>query len=70
MINNHFARNPFSDFAKFTSVKSLFIKDERSKLEIGRPISILNCFSKKKDDLLHGQLKSYVDKSSSEFFTD
>ena len=46
IINTDITKNAFSDKAKVVSVRPIFKKNERSKIENYRPVSILNCFSK------------------------
>ena len=36
----------FSEKAKLASVRPIFKKNEREKIENYRPVTILNCFSK------------------------
>ena len=46
MINNDFVRDSFSEPAIIPSVRYMFKKSERSKLESYTPVSILDYFSK------------------------
>ena len=46
IINNDITKNVFSEKAKVASVRPIFKKNEREKIENYRPVSILNCFSK------------------------
>ena len=46
IINNDITKNVFSEKAKVASVRPIFMKSEREKIENYRPASILNCFFK------------------------
>ena len=44
--NNDITKTVFSEKAKIASVRPIFNKNEREKIENYRPVSTLNCFSK------------------------
>ena len=46
IINKDIDNNRFSENTKIASVRPIFKKKEREKVENYRPVSILNCFSK------------------------
>ena len=46
IINSDLLKDSFSEDAKTASVRPIFKKKERDKIEYYRPVSILNCFSK------------------------
>ena len=46
IINSDLLKDSFFGDAKTASLRSIFKKKERDKIENYRPVSILNCFSK------------------------
>ena len=60
MINSDL-KDSFSEDAKTASVKPIFKKKERDKMENYRPVSILNYFSKIYDKFLLEAFKPFID---------
>ena len=60
IINNDITNNVFSEKAKVASVRSIFKKNEREKIENYRPVSILNCFSKVYAKFLLEKFKPFI----------
>ena len=69
IINNDLLRNSFSDSAKIASVRPIFKKGERTEIGNYRPVSILNCFSKIYERVLHNQIASFSNKFLSDFIS-
>ena len=65
-INHDVTINVFSKKAKVASVKPIFKKNERKKIENCRPLSILNCFSKVYEKFLFEKFKSFINSFLSE----
>ena len=55
-IINYDLDNSFSEGAKIATVRPIYKKSDRDKIENYRPVSILNCFSKVYERFLHKQL--------------
>ena len=69
VINNDLLRNSFSDSAKIAWVRPIFKKGERTEIGNGRPVSILNCFSKIYERFLHNQISSFSNEFLSDFIS-
>ena len=52
IINNDITKNVFPEKAKVASIRPIFKKNEREKIENYRPASILNCFLKVYEEFL------------------
>ena len=60
IVNNDITKIVFSEKAKVASVRSLFKKNEREKIENYRSVSILSCFSKVYEKLLLENLRPFI----------
>ena len=69
IINNDLLGDSFSDSAKIASVIPIFKKVERTEIGNYRPVSILNCFSKIYERLLHNQIASFSNEFLSDFIS-
>ena len=67
IINNNITKNAFSEKAKVASVRPIFKKNEREKIENYRPVSILNCFSKVYERFLPEKFKPFINSYLSEY---
>ena len=61
IINHDLDNNSFSEGAKIATVRTIYKKSDRVKLENYRPVSILNSFSKVYERFLHKQFKPFVE---------
>ena len=61
IINHDLDNNSFSGGAKIATVRPIYKKSDRDKIENYRPASILNCFSKAYKRFLHEQFKPFVE---------
>ena len=59
IINSDIEKNLSSEGAKIASVRPIFKKNEREKVESYRPVSILNCFSKIYEKYILQQFKPF-----------
>ena len=69
LINMDIDNDDFSDGGKIASVRPLFKKKSRNKIENYRPISILNTFSKIYERYIHNSLTPFVDNFLSVFIS-
>ena len=60
IINNDIFLSKYSKHAKTATVRPIFKKDDRTKIKIHRPVSLLNIFSKIYERSLHENLTNYV----------
>ena len=60
IINNDITKNVSSEKANAASIRPIFKKDGREKIENYRPIRILNCFSKAYEKFLLEKFKPFV----------
>ena len=60
IINSDLLKDSFFEDAKAASVRSIFKKKERDKIENYRPVSILKCFSKIYEKFLLEALKPFI----------
>ena len=60
IINSDIEENSFSEGTKIASVRPIFKKNEREKVENYRPVSILNCFSKSYEKNILEQFKLFL----------
>ena len=67
IINKDISQSKFSEAAKLASVRPLYKKKGREKIENYRPVSILNCFSKVYEKFLLAQFKPFVNNILSDF---
>ena len=67
IVNNDLLKDSFSEDAKTESVRPIFKKKERDKIENYRPVSILNCFSKNYEKVLLEAFKPFIDTFLSEY---
>ena len=67
IINNDIAKNVFSGKAKVASVRPIFKKNERKKIQNYRPVSILNCFPKVYEKFLVEIFKPFIISFQSEY---
>ena len=67
IINSDLLKDSFSEDAKTASVRPIFKKKERDKIENYRPVSILNCFSKIYEKFLLEAFKPFIDTFLSEY---
>ena len=58
--NNDITKTVFSEKAKIASVRPIFNKNEREKIENYRPVSTLNCFSKVYEKFLPEMFKPFL----------
>ena len=61
IINHDLDNNSFSEGAKIATVRPIYKKSDRDKIENYRPVSILNCFSKVYERFLHKQFKPFME---------
>ena len=61
IINHDLDNNSFSEGAKIATVRPIYKKSDRNKIENYRPVSILNCFSKVYERFFHEQFKPFVE---------
>ena len=66
IINSDLLKDSFSEDAKAASVRPVFKKKERDKIENYRPVSI-NCFSKIYEKFLLEPFKPLIDRFLSEY---
>ena len=66
-INNDIAQNVSSEKAKVASVRPIFKKNERERIENYRLVSILNCFSKVYEKFLFEKFKPFINSYLSEY---
>ena len=66
IINNDITKF-FSEKAKVASVRRIFKKNEREKIENYRPVNILNCFSKVYEKFLLEKFKPFINSFLSEY---
>ena len=59
-INNDITKNVFSEKAKVASVRPIFKKNEREKIENYRVVNILNCFSKVYEKFLLEKFNPFI----------
>ena len=69
IINNDISNNNYSDCAKTATVRPIFKKDDRTKINNYRPVGLLNIFSKIYERFLHENLTDYVDSFLSKFIS-
>ena len=69
LINMDIDNDDFSDGGKIASVRPLFKKKSRNKIENYRPVSILNTFSKIYERYIHNSLTQFVDNFLSVFIS-
>ena len=67
IINHDKNNNRFSEGAKIATVRPIYKKSDRDKIENYRPVSIVNCFSKLYERFLHEQFKPCVETFFSSF---
>ena len=67
IVNNDITKNVFSKKAKVASVRPIFKKNEREKIENYRSVSILNCFSKNFEKFLLEKFKPFINSFLSEY---
>jgi len=63
-VTNPYFMGIFPDHMKYTVVKPLFKKGDKSKISNYRPISILNSFSKVLEKAMYNQLQGHLNKYS------
>ena len=61
IINHDLDNNSFSEGAKIATVRTIYKKSDRDKIDNYRPVSILNSFSKVYERFLHKQFKPFVE---------
>ena len=69
IINKDADTNRFSEKAKIGSVRPIFKKKEREKVENYRPVSILNCFSKIHKKYILEKFKCFMNGFPSQFLS-
>ena len=62
IINNDLSNNSFSNEAKVATVRPIYKKKSRDKIENYRPVSILSCFSKVYEKFLLEKFKPFLNK--------
>ena len=67
LIIDDIERDSYSDNGKTASVRPLYKKKDRQKVENYRPVSILNCFSKIYEKYIHEQFKPFLNVFLSQF---
>ena len=60
IINNDLSNNSFSNEAKVATVRPIYKKKSRDKIENYRPVSILSCFSKVYEKFLLEKFKPFI----------
>ena len=60
IINNDLNNNSFSNEAKVATVRPIYKKESRDKIENYRPVSILSCFSKIYEKFLLEKFKLFI----------
>ena len=76
-MNNHLANiinkdidlNGYSENAKNANIRPIFKNDDRTKLKIYRPVSLLNIFSKMYEGFINENLTPFVNAFLSEFIS-
>ena len=61
IIDNDISLNKYSKHAKTATVRPIFKRDDRTKIENYRPVSLLNILSKIYEQFLHEHLTNYAD---------
>ena len=61
IINHDLDNNSFFEGAKIATVRTIYKKSDRDKIENYRPVSILNSFSKVYERFLHKKFKPFVE---------
>ena len=67
IINNDLSNNSFSNEAKVATVRPIYKKKSRDKIENYRPVSILSCFSKVYEKFLLEKFKPFINTFLSKF---
>ena len=67
IINNDLSNNSFSNEAKVATVRPIYKKKSRGKIEHYRPVSILSCFSKVYEKFLLEKFKPFINTFLSKF---
>ena len=67
IINNDLSNNSFSNEAKVATVRPIYKKKSRDKIENYRPVSILSCFSKVYEKFLLEKFKPIINTFLSKF---
>ena len=65
--NNDITKNVFPEKKKVTSVKPIFKKNDRGKIDNYKPVSILNCFSKVYEKFILEKFKPFINSFISEY---
>ena len=65
----HLSLKKYFKHAKVATVRPIFKKDDRTKIEKYRPVCLLNIFSKTYEPFLHENLINYVDTFLSKFIS-
>ena len=69
IINEDISNNKFSENAKTATVRPIFKKGDRTKIENYRPVSLLNIFTKIYERFLHVNPTNYIDIFLSKFIS-
>ena len=69
VINKDINLNSYSENAKIANVRTIFKKDERTKVKNYRPVSLLNTFSKTYKRFIYENVTSFVNSFLSEFIS-
>ena len=69
IVNSDIEKNWFSEDAKIASVRPIFEKNEREKVENYRPVTILNCFSKIYEKYILEQFRLFFTNFLSQYMT-
>ena len=67
IIHKYIKKNSFLEGAKIASLRPIFKKNEREKVENYRPVSILKCFSKIYEKYVLEQFKPFLNDFLSEY---
>ena len=67
IINNDLSNNSFSNKAKVATVRPIYKKKSRNKIQNYRPVSILSCFSKVYEKYLFEKFKPFINAFLSKF---
>ena len=67
IINNDLNNNSFSNEAKIATVRPIYKKKSRDKIENYRPVNILSCFSKIYEKFLLDKFKPFINTFFSKF---